>query len=477
MAVVESTTAAAPAATTGRRRGFLSRTQATAATDAAVRGTLPEWLRGSLLLNTPAVWDLPGASYAHWFDGLALLHRVHFTGAGVRYHSRFLDTEDARLSHARGRPELGGYDTKVAGGLLSRIVHMFNPRRTDNGCVVLGPCDGQWLAHTESDRVTRFDPATLATLGELHWADKLKLPLMAAHPCTDAQGRWWNVGIRFGRTCEYVLVGADRSGVRTAKARIPTRRPGYLHAFALSANHAVIWECAWRAHPLRFLFAGESYARHFDWMPEQGSRLHAVNLADGSVRSWDAPPLVLFHAVQAYEKGADIVVDLCLDDGPVIEDLAIARLREGAPSHAPRARHARFVLSPGAASAREEALPGRFELPQVNARRAHAGPVRYVWAATGHADGCFFDRTIKLDHASGRIVENGRDDTVALEPLFVPAPDAKAEDEGVLLVHTLADGDTGSRLRVLDAGTLEERAAVQLPVVVPFGFHGAWVGS
>jgi carotenoid cleavage dioxygenase-like enzyme len=115
-------------------------------------------------------------------------------------------------------------------------------------------------------------------------------------------------------------------------------------------------------------------------------------------------------------------------------------------------------------------------LPQVNARQALAGPVRYVWGASAHADGAFFDRTIKLDHGSGRIIESGRDDAVAREPLFMPAPAARAEDDGVLLVHTLADGDAGSRLRVLDAATLEERAAVELPVVVPFGFHGAWVG-
>src|SRR5262245_21059290 len=110
-AVVETTPAAArtapTAVTAGRRRGFLSQTQAcTTPVDAVVPGRLPEWLRGSLLLNGPAIWDLPGASYAHWFDGLALLHKLHFSGSGgARYHSRFLDTEDARLSRARGRPE------------------------------------------------------------------------------------------------------------------------------------------------------------------------------------------------------------------------------------------------------------------------------------------------------------------------------------------------------------------------------------
>jgi beta,beta-carotene 9',10'-dioxygenase len=462
---------------TGRRRGFLSQMQETAPMDVPVSGRPPPWLEGSLLLNGPAIWDLPGAGYAHWFDGLALLHRLQFSAGNARYRSRFLDSEDARLTRARGRPELGGYDTPVAGGWLSRLLHVLDPRRTDNGCVVLSRCDGQWLALTESDRVHPIDPETLATHGELRWADRLRLPLMAAHPCIDASGRWWNVGVGFGRRSEYVLVSADRSGRREVKARIDTFRPGYLHAFAMSATHAVIWECAWRAHPLRFLFAGESYARHFDWMPERGSRLHAVRLADGALRSWEAPPLCLFHAAQAFDRGGDVVVDLCLHPGPVIEDLGIARLRAGAPVEATRARHARFVLSPGVGEAREEPLPGRFDLPQVNAAVAAAGPARYVWAAGASKPGAFFDRTIKLDHRTGKLIEAGSDDRVSLEPLFVAAPDAKAEDAGVLLVNTLSDTDPASRIRVLDAASLEELAVIALPVIVPFGFHGAWAAA
>ncbi|MCX7902570.1 MAG: carotenoid oxygenase family protein, partial [Burkholderiaceae bacterium] len=175
---------------------------------------------------------------------------------------------------------------------------------------------------------------------------------------------------------------------------------------------------------------------------------------------------------------------LCLDIAPVVEDLGIERLRAGTPSEAPRARHTRFVLSPGSSAARQETLPGRFELPQVNMKAALAGPVRYVWAAAAGGaagDACgssaFFDRTVKFDHATGRFVEHTYDNAVALEPLYVPAPGATAEDDGVLLVHTLADADAGSIVRVLDAATLDQHAAVELPVVVPFGFHGAWAGS
>ena len=146
-------------------------------------------------------------------------------------------------------------------------------------------------------------------------------------------------------------------------------------------------------------------------MPELGSRLHAVDLADGSVRSWSAPPLFVFHAAQAFEQGPDLVVDLCLTDKPLDEQFDMQRLRSGSgaaeSAAAIRARHTGFVLSPGAASAREEALPGRFELPQVNAAIASKGPARYVWGATAEGDSGFFNRTVTVDHKSGTVTEAG----------------------------------------------------------------------
>ena len=58
------------------------------------------------------------------------------------------------------------------------------------------------------------------------------------------------------------------------------------------------------------------------------------------------------------------------------------------------------------------------------------------------------------------------------EPVFVAAPDAEAEDEGVLLSVVL-DGDRGSSfLLVLDARDLSELARAEVPHHIPFGFHG-----
>ena len=62
----------------------------------------------------------------------------------------------------------------------------------------------------------------------------------------------------------------------------------------------------------------------------------------------------------------------------------------------------------------------------------------------------------------------------ASEFCFVPSRRDAAEDDGVLMgyVHDRATGL--SDLVLLDAGTLDDVAAVHLPGRVPAGFHGNW---
>ena len=82
---------------------------------------------------------------------------------------------------------------------------------------------------------------------------------------------------------------------------------------------------------------------------------------------------------------------------------------------------------------------------------------------------------LKHDVVAGTTVERrlgaGRE---VSEFCFVPAAPDAAEDDGVLMGYVF-DRDTGrSDLRILDAATLDDVAAVHLPGRVPAGFHGNW---
>ena len=85
-----------------------------------------------------------------------------------------------------------------------------------------------------------------------------------------------------------------------------------------------------------------------------------------------------------------------------------------------------------------------------------------------------YERTVRLGLASGERRVWQRPGAVQLEPLFVARPGASAEDDGVLLVPTLADDDAASVIGVIDAATMQCLATLQAPQVIPFGFHAAW---
>lgn len=467
----------APGAVTaaGRWRGFASCAAEGGPVALQVDGRLPGWLDGSLHLNGPGLFELPCGGYRHWFDGLALLQRIELRDGAASWRSRFLRGEAWRAAQARGAPDYGEFETPDAMGWLTRLRRLGAPKLTDNGAVIVEHMGDDWLARTETSRAQRIDPDTLETLGPLDWNDAETMPFAAAHGVRTPDGRSWGAGIEVGRHSRYLAYAIDPgSRRRRVLARIPADPPGLLHDLAVSGGHLVLWENALRIRPLGFALTRRAYRGNLAWRPGLGSRLHAVDIATGAVRSWDAPPLFAFHALQAFEDGDAVVVDLCaLDDPGILDRLRLSTLRAGRPI-GPIGRLRRYVLRPGASRAEVSDLGASMEFPQPSRPRGAGGKARFAWGADrGSTDPeAFFDRTVKLDLETGTRLAWQRGDAVQLEPVFVPRPGALAEDDGVLCVPTLADGDAGSVVAVLDAASMRPLAWLRLPAVVPFAFHG-----
>lgn len=130
----------------GRLRGLASGAREIDEAAVPVQGSLPDWLQGDLLLNGPALWELPGGSYAHWFDGLAMLHRVRIGPTGASYRSRFPRSRDYLESMEAGRPAYGGFGSPEPQPWWQRLRHLREPRVTDNGSVVPFGFHAAWRA-------------------------------------------------------------------------------------------------------------------------------------------------------------------------------------------------------------------------------------------------------------------------------------------------------------------------------------------
>lgn len=465
----------APPAVAGRLRGF--RSGASEIDDAALRceGQLPDWLRGSLLLNGPALWELPGGSLDHWFDGYAMLHRLRLGDGAPRYRSRFVRSDAYRRSLAAGRPVYGEFGSANPSSMLQRLKGVGG---TDNPAVVMSRLGGQWLAVSETPHLTFFDPDTLQTGARLDLDTDLRLHLMAAHGFTLDDGSYLNLGIRLGPTCEMTLFRVDPLSRRPHvlnRLRVP--KTGYLHAFALAPGHAIVWNCSMRAQPLSFRFSGKAYKDNFRWEPEAGATLHAIPLDGGVVRTWRIPPMFAFHATQAWAEGPDLLLEISIyDDASVFDDLMLAARREGRAARS-LPRLVRYRLRPDADEAFPEPLHVALELQQVHPARIGRARARVCWGAGAGAQGELLDRTLRVDLDAEDVTTWQRGGAVQLEPLFVPRPGGDADDDGVLLVPTLADDDAATVIGVLDAHDLRCLALIHAPQVVPFGFHAAFAAA
>jgi beta,beta-carotene 9',10'-dioxygenase len=442
----------------------------------SVTGTLPGWLKGQLVRTAPAEFARGGIAVQHWFDAHGLLYGFEI-GQGVHFRQQLLASRHLAAAD-RGENRLASFGTSMQRSFFRRLISP-TPEFTDNTNVNVVPWQGQWLAMTETPHQHVIDAQTLASRGLYRYEDELPRGLvMSAHPHYDAEREALvNIGTTLGPKSELWLLRQHRAGKRReVEGKLAVKRVPYVHAFGLTARHAVIIDQPLTVNPLRMLWSEKGYIRHFEWQPERGTRLWKFERQSGKFSAYETQALFCFHIVNTFEDGADVVFDfLAWDDASVIDALGTRALAAGLPDIAPRVVRAR--LKPDRRSAELEALGDtRFEFPQIAYRARHGKPYRFVWGTELRPDaGNRVRATIhKLDVSSGDAQHFTDAEFTYGEPVFVPRPGASAEDDGVLLAVGSHVREDVSRLCVLDAARLEPLARCDAALSIPLGFHGTF---
>ena len=452
------------------RRGFDSLEEETHLDGLPVRGELPPWLRGSLIRTGPAKWEVGDRAMNHWFDGFAMLHRFSFAGGDVSYANRFLESRAYRAARDEGRIAYSEFATDPCRSLFQRVSAMFSPKLTDNANVNLTKLGERFISMTETPIPVEFDAETLAAAGVPYEPPG---QLSTAHPHMDrATKGMLNYAAKLGPRTSYrfflLRPGSSKPEVIATK---PVREPAYMHSFGLTERWLVLAEFPFVVNPPRLAFSGRPYIENYRWKPERGTRFHLFDRETGEgVGPFETEARFAFHHVNSYEEGGDVVVDICtFPDAGIVEDLYMERLRAGKPVTPGFLE--RFRISPEAGMVSSERLIDEsIELPRINYSRCNERPYRYAWGVG--MGGGWIDRIVKADVVERRSTVWSEEGCFPGEPVFVAAPDADDEDEGVLLSVVL-DGRAGnSFLLALDARSLNELARAEVPHHIPFGFHG-----
>jgi beta-carotene 15,15'-monooxygenase len=488
------------------------------ATELTVAGELPDWLSGALLRNGPGAFELGGSSVDHWFDGLAMVTRFGFDGETdtVTFRNRFLRTDT--FESARAGEFTGGFATGET-TLRERLWGMVFAEPYDNTNVITERVGDAYLALTETPRQRRFDPETLETTGDVTYdGDVPTGQITCAHARRDPEtGSLVTFDTAFGRHNQYHVYEARGPTAREHVASVETDDPSYMHSFALTPNYVVLTEFPYVVNPLEFLKPGRQgpFVENFRWEPERGTRFRVVDRGTGEVVAEPTTDAFFgFHHANAYEDGDDLVVDLeTVPDAESVATLSLERLRAG-ELDVLGGRIDRFRVSLGdrrtAATVDRHRLHDGTALPTVSPAR-WCREHRYVYAQrTAQPVTEWPTGVVKIDTETetATTFDDGADHFS--EPIFVPrgwrghdathavdttrgdsggadmearasgadtgarvsGADAGPLDAGVVLTVGLDTDAERSRLFVLDGQTMTERARADLPLALPFDFHG-----
>jgi carotenoid cleavage dioxygenase-like enzyme len=445
-----------------------------------VRGALPHWLNGTLIRNGPGQFEVGATPIRHWFDGLAMLHSFQIADGGVHYSNRFLRTNAYYRDQASGTINYLGFAQDPCRALFRKVMSIFFAAEPGNNALInVARYGDRFVAMTESPLTVTFDPRTLRTLGVLDYNDEVAAFTATAHPHYDPhRGAGINLMTDYGQRTAYQIYSI--TGTQRRKlAEFLRDDISYIHSFALTPRYAIVAEFSLRLKsPLALLASGRPFIQNFRYLPHEEARFTVLDLESGQVvADVRADAFFCFHHVNAYEDADTVVVDVvAYDDASLIDMLYVDHLRRAAEVKLGQLRRYRLPLRGGRA-AHQALSDAPFELPRIN-YRFNGQPYRYAYGTSARPDAPeFMNALVKADTSSGACHYWYEEALFPGEPVFVAAPDAVAEDDGVILTVAL-DARTGtSALVVLDAASFAETARAVLPQHVPFGFHGHFFGG
>lgn len=414
-----------------------------------VIGEIPPALRGTLLRTGPNPVN-PGPKH-HWFVGDGMLHAIKLdAGSAMGYRNRWIRTK--ALEAKTGMKAAAGSQIELmvqGSGNVNVISHA-----------------GHVLALSEIGLPYEMDTA-LTTNGLYDYGGSLQSN-MTAHPKID------------GRTGELLFFGYELlapflryhevspAGVLNKSIQIDLPEAVMMHDFGVTETRVIFMDLPVIGD---LTMIAEGYSFPFRWDDNHQARLGVMDRSSTTdqVKWIDIDPCFVFHPLNSYDEGDKIVMDVVRYEKVMAES---ANYNQGS-------QLVRWLIDPAAGTVETSVLSDLDqEFPRVNPRvECHKHRYGYSLSVGGKQS---FSNLLKFDLEAGttEVYEVGAN-CAGGEPIFVPATEHGAEDEGYIL-SVIYNGDTDlSELHIIDAQKFAAKplAIVKLNARVPFGFHGNFVSA
>jgi all-trans-8'-apo-beta-carotenal 15,15'-oxygenase len=462
----------------------------------ASSGSIPADLLGILYRNGPGRLERGGQWVHHPFDGDGMVTAINFHRQGVELTNRFIRTE-GWLAEENANKVLyrGVFGSQKPGGALANAFDLRLKNIANTHVVKLGD---QLLALWEAAEPHALDPISLETKGISLLDGVLKKgEAFSAHPRFDpghhGKAKMVTFGVKTGprstiRLMEFATTDDPKNNIKAGQLLNDRSDsfPGFafLHDFAITPNWAVFLQNAISFNPIPFVFGQKGAAQCLRSNPNGQAQFWLIPRVEGKFsgeppRLISAPDGFVFHHLNAWEENDNLIVDsIYYADFPSIgpdQDF-----REVDFNLIPEGLLERCTINLNDNSIQVNRLSERCcEFATVNPNQEGLKS-RFAWMAvaepeTGNAP---LQAIKKLDLSNGeKMLWSAAPRGFVSEPIMVPKPNAKAEDDGWILCLIWNGARCASDLVILSANTLTEQAIIQLPLAIPHGLHGSWVSK
>ena len=448
------------------------------ADDLKVIGEIPKDINGVYVRNGPNPRFEPQGHY-HWFDGDGMLHALQLENGKATYRNRWIRTNNFIEEEKEGHSLWQGLIGKLAAN-MNRPWNRGVPLK-DTANTAVAYHNGKLLAgwYMCGD-LYEIDPISLETKGVEKYNQTMGSKAMA-HVKVDEEANEM-MFFDYELTGSYLAYGViNGTGEVKHFTKVPTPGPRIPHDLGITKNYSILMDLpliydlnAMAAKGKAVPIFRKDMPSRFGVIPRFGDHTE--------VRWFEAKPCYIYHTINAWEEGDEIIMDCCVNFQPTpqMELPRSATVAEKLNAYLRlKAYLYRYHFNLKTGETKEYKLDDMTtEFPLMNS--AYLGKKsKFAYNQRFELSKVLrFDALVKYDteKQTSQIHEYGEHKFGSESP-FIPKPNAKDEDDGYVISFVTDAKEDNSEVIILDAKNVDQEplARIILPQRVPLGFHACWI--
>lgn len=447
-------------------------------------GKIPKGLRGTLYRNGPARLERGGVAMGHWFDGDGAILAVHFTEKCATATYRYVQTTGYKEEAVANKLLYGNYGMIAPGGFWEKISK--SVKHTANTSVLALP--DKVLALWEGGRPYALNLQSLETRGEDDLGGLGDNLSYSAHCKRDSRtGEIFNFGVSPGMNATLNIYKSTASGKIVQKAAHSLEGVPLLHDFCFAGKYLVFFIPPVRLNFLPAIAGFKSFSDSLEWLPNKGTKILVIDRKTLKIVSrGKAEPWYQWHFANGYlDDSGTVIADMVRYENFTTNQY-LKEVATGETNTLAKSSLWRIYLNPttGTVTKTEEILDKHCEFPLVPQQFVgHCSPFTFLNVHRPSIEGTpeapkeIFGAIARFDSTANKLqIADCGENRYPSEPIY--APDAENPEKGWVLTVVYDGKSDASEVWIFDSEHLDEEPVckLELPSVIPHGFHGTWKG-